>query len=31
MFNFINNLYDNKEKKFKVNLEDEIIQKTMVK
>ena len=31
MFNFINNLYDKETKKFKINLEDEIIQKTMVK
>ena len=30
MFNFINNLFD-KEKKFEINLEDEIIEKTMVK
>ncbi len=31
MYNFVNNLYDKDNKKFKINLEDEIIQKTMVK
>ena len=31
MFNFINNLYDKEQKKFNINLEDEIIEKTMVK
>ena len=31
MFNFFNNLYDKEAKKFKINLQDEIIQKTMVK
>jgi len=31
MYNFINNLYDKENKKFKINLEDEIIEKTMVK
>jgi NAD(P) transhydrogenase subunit alpha len=31
MFNFINNLYDKENKSFKINLEDEIIEKTMVK
>ena len=31
MYNFINNLYDNEKKKFNINLEDEIIEKTMVK
>ena len=31
MYNFVNNLYDKENKKFKINLEDEIIQKTMVK
>ena len=31
LFNFINNLYDKEAKKFEINLEDEIIQKTMVK
>ena len=30
MFNFINNLYDKEQKKFNINLEDEIIEKTMV-
>ena len=31
MFNFINNLYDKDKKSFNINLEDEIIEKTMVK
>ncbi len=31
MFNFINNLYDKDKKSFEINLEDEIIKKTMVK
>ena len=31
VFNFITNLYDNKEKKININLEDEIIEKTLVK
>ena len=30
MFNFINNLFD-EEKTFNINMEDEIIEKTMVK
>ena len=30
MFNFINNLYDKESKIFKINLEDEIINKTKV-
>ncbi len=31
MFNFVNNLYDKEKKNFEINLEDEIIEKTMVK
>ncbi len=31
MFNFINNLFDKDKKKFEINLEDEIIEKTIVK
>ena len=31
MFNFIDNLFDKEKKSFEMNLEDEIIQKTMVK
>ncbi len=31
MFNFVNNLYDKEKKTFKINLEDEIIKKTMIK
>ena len=31
VFNFINNLYDKENKKININLEDEIIEKTMVK
>ena len=31
MFNFVNNLFDKEKKKFEINLEDEIIEKTMVK
>ena len=31
MFNFINNLFDKEKKIFNINLEDEIIEKTMVK
>ena len=30
VFNFITNLYDNKEKKININLEDEIIEKTLI-
>ena len=31
MFNFVNNLFDKEKKSFDINLEDEIIEKTMVK
>ena len=31
MFNFVNNLYDKENKKFNINLEDEIIEKTQLK
>ena len=31
IFNFVNNLYDNEKKSFNINLDDEIIEKTMVK
>ena len=31
MFNFISNLYDIEKKSFEINLEDEIIEKTIVK
>ena len=31
VFNFVNNLYDKEKKGFEINLEDEIIEKTMVK
>ena len=31
MFNFVINLYDKKNKKIDINLEDEIIQKTLIK
>jgi len=31
MFNFINNLYDKKNNSFNINLEDEIIEKTLIK
>ena len=31
IFNFINNLFDKEKKTFEINLEDEIIEKTMVK
>ena len=31
MFNFINNLFDKEKKLLNINLEDEIIEKTMVK
>ena len=31
MFNFVNNLYDNEKKSCEINLEDEIIEKTIVK
>ena len=31
VFNFISNLYDNKNKKININLEDEIITKTLIK
>ena len=30
MFNFINNLFNNEKKTFEINLEDEIIKKTMI-
>ncbi len=30
-FNFVNNLFDKDKKSFEINLEDEIIKKTMVK
>ena len=30
MFNFINNMFDKESKKFEINLEDEIIKKTMI-
>ena len=30
MFNFVNNLYDKEKKCFDINLEDEIINKTLV-
>ncbi len=30
LFNFVNNLYDNKKKKISINLEDEIISKTLM-
>ncbi len=31
IYNFINNLYDNEKKNFEINLEDEIIEKTLIK
>ena len=31
IFNFIDNLFDKEKKTFEINLEDEIIEKTMVK
>ena len=31
MFNFISNLYDKESKNFKIDVGDEIIEKTMVK
>ena len=31
MFNFVSNLYDKENKKFNINLEDEIIEKTQLK
>ena len=31
LFNFVLNLYDNKNKKININMEDEIISKTLVK
>ena len=31
MYNFISNLYDKESKNFKINLDDEIIEKTMIK
>ena len=31
MFNFIENLFDKKNKKFNINYEDEIINKTLIK
>ena len=31
IFNFVSNLYDKESKKININLEDEIIQKTLVK
>ena len=31
MFNFVENLFDRESKKIKINLEDEIIEKTLVK
>ena len=31
MFNFINNLFNKEINKFEINLEDEIIEKTMIK
>ncbi len=31
VFNFVNNLYDKENKKIKINLEDEIINKTLIK
>ena len=31
MYNFINNLYDKDNKSFKINLDDEIINKTKLK
>ena len=31
VFNFVDNLFDKEKKTFEINLEDEIIEKTMVK
>ena len=31
MFNFVNNLYDKENNKININLEDEIISKTIIK
>ena len=31
LFNFINNLFDKEKKSFEINLEDEIINKTIIK
>ena len=31
MFNFVFNLYDKENKKLNINLEDEIIEKTLIK
>ena len=31
LFNFVLNLYDKKDKKININLEDEIIEKTLIK
>ena len=31
MFNFVTNLYDKENKKFNINLEDEIVEKTLIK
>ena len=31
VFNFVSNLYDKENKKIKINLEDEIIEKTLIK
>ena len=31
MFNFVSNLFDSENKKFNINLDDEIINKTIVK
>ena len=31
MFNFVENLYDKENKKIEINLEDEIIEKTLIK
>ena len=31
MFNFVENLYDKETKNIKINLEDEIIKKTLIK
>ena len=30
LFNFVNNLYDNKKKDIYINMEDEIISKTLI-
>ena len=31
IFNFVDNLYDKENKKININLEDEIIEKTLIK